>query len=430
MLSSDEIRVVDSVWDQIWSSGITNPMTILDVISTVLMSYHMDETAVSDLRKYADGGDAKRLAETLFGVRRHYGIESGAEIEQTDFWQDTSSISIALDNLTPIVDRSGDVVGDIFERVLSRLSSAGHFGQFRTPHHIVEMMVDMVRPRSGEVILDPACGTGGFLIAASNFINGGDGHFIGFEVDRTVARIATANMVLHHVKSGEIRRTNGLTEALYQRPDVILANPPFAGNVEAGVSRKVGLKTGKTELLFVASMMRNLKPGGRAAVVVPSGVLSSKSKAAMYLREMLLLDNHLEAVVELPANVFSPYTGVKTGILIWKNEDHAGRRTRMIRINHDGFSLDSRRIPSEESDLHEAIRAYNGENSNLSIDVSIADLRDESYNLTPSRYLPSVKEDRRDDVGGPQITEVIEEMSQLVDEISRSVREIRGLNNG
>lgn len=432
MLSADETKVVDSVWDQIWSSGITNPITVLDVIATVLMAYHVGDSDWRGLEEAAKTGNGSAVAQVMAKVRREHDIEPGAEIEQPEFWIETGLVASAIRSMAPILERSGDLIGDIFERVLSRLSTAGHFGQFRTPHHIVEMMVEIIDPCEGEIIMDPACGTGGFLLAASGHERrvSGDEQFIGFEIDRTIARIAQANMVLHGVQNSEIHIANGMTEDLNKRPDVILANPPFAGSVEPHVSRHVGLNSSKTELLFTASMVRRLKHGGRAAVIVPTGVLSSTARAASAVREILLLDNYLECVIELPANVFAPYTGVKTGILIWRNEDSRDRPTRMVRIENDGYSLDSRRTPTEQSDLQEAIDAYKGTPSSKAIEVSIEELQDAGYNLMPSRYLPSSGDSAAANGELPTPEEVLTRMRGLADEIKERLQRMGGLLDG
>lgn len=432
MLSVKEAKTVDSVWDSIWSSGITNPITVLDLISTVLLAYHSGGSTWVELEESAKSGNGDVVADVMAKVRRDHGIEPGAEVEQHEFWTETGIIASLIRSMKPVLERPGDLIGDIFERVLSRLSTAGHFGQFRTPHHIVEMMVEMIDPREGEMVLDPACGTGGFLLSASSHLSGGMAgeRFVGFEIDRTIARIAQANMVLHNVKNSQIRIANGMTEDLEARPDVILANPPFAGSMESNVSRQVGLSSTKTELLFTVSMIRRLKPGGRAAVIVPTGVLSSTSRAASAVREMLLLDNYLECVIELPPNVFAPYTGVKTGILIWRNEEPCARLTKMVRIDNDGYSLDSRRMPNGLSDIREAIDVYKGKTSKKSTKVSIGELQDAGYNLMPSRYLPSFSgpAKSKNELSTPE--DVLTTMQELATEVSARLQQMGRLLNG
>lgn len=432
MLSSQEVKVVDLVWDQIWSSGITNPITVLDVIATLLMTYHSGGDDWETLNESAVSGNGREVAAVIAKVRREHGIEPGAEIEQREFWNDTSIVVSSVRSMMPILERSGDLIGDMFERVLSRLSTAGHFGQFRTPQHIVEMMVEIIAPCGGETVMDPACGTGGFLISASGY--GRETlqrpEVVGIEIDRTIARIAQANMVLHNVEKSTIRIANGMIEETEKHPDVILANPPFAGSVEPRVSWHVGLNSAKTELLFTASMMRRLKPGGRAAVIVPTGVLSSNSNAARSVREMLLIDNYLECVIELPSHVFAPYTGVKTGILIWRNEDPRKRQTKMIRIENDGYSLDSRREPIELSDLQEAIEAFRGKPSRRMIEVSIDELREAGYNLMPSRYLPTADDSGVATLDLPTPEEILKEMRGLSGEIAGRLERMGRLLNG
>ena len=290
-----------------------------------------------------------------------------------------------------LLNSSGDIIGDIFEHVLAKLATAGTFGQFRTPSHLVDFLVHLIEPADGEIVMDPACGTGSFLINAANYrrSRGTGGQYFGFEIDRTVCRIAQSNLAFHSIENGNILHADGLIERTDVRPDVILANPPFAGSVAPEVKRTIGLQTNKSELLFLRTMIDRLAEAGRAAVIVPAGVLATNVNAGVSIREHLAEDMKLEAVIELPNNAFAPYTGVKTGILVWRNEKaHKDHQVLMVRVDNDGYSLDARRRPNEYNDLPGVLELIAGRNAdNPHARVSVGELRDTNYNLTPSRYI-------------------------------------------
>lgn len=394
-MAPDFRQAVDRVWDAIWSSGVTNPIVVTDLIGTLLMAAN-DDAQWSICLDAAQSGDSVGLANALTRVRRDYGVDAGSEIESGEFWRSTISAQRAMELLDPLVDNHAgvDVLGDIYEHVLARLATAGQFGQFRTPRHIIGFMVDIVRPGAGECVVDPAAGTGGFLVAAGTYREerGQSGTIRGTEIDRTVARIATANLRFHGISDARIENADGL---LPVRPDadVILANPPFAGSVSDAVASLYEVKTRKTELLFLEAMMNRLRPQGRAAVVVPTSVLTGGTAAARAIREALVKSHDLEAVIELPSGVFRPYTDVKTAILLWHRR-MPDDRIRMIRIDRDGFSLDQRRLPAEGNDLPAAIDLLAGNASALvaNVTVSLGDLIGSGFNLNPSRYVASPSE--------------------------------------
>ncbi|MFO7606711.1 MAG: N-6 DNA methylase, partial [Desulfurivibrionaceae bacterium] len=292
----------------------------------------------------------------------------------------------------------GDTKGDLYEYLLSKLTTAGINGQFRTPRHIIRKMVEIVDPRPDETIGDPACGTAGFLVSAMEYlletytspqavIENEDGSktytgdqlmpnmdhiqnkmFNGFDFDVTMLRIASMNLLLHGIDAPNIRYQDTLSNGFPdQFPefaddffDVILANPPFKGSldyedVHASLLSKV--KTKKTELLFVALILRMLKMGGRSATIVPDGVLFGSSKAHVALRKMLVDDNQLEGVISLPSGVFKPYAGVSTGILVFTK---GGKTTDVFYfdVQADGFSLDDKRTKIDENDLPDLISRW------------------------------------------------------------------------
>lgn len=427
MLAHDIRTDVDRVWDTIWSTGVTNPIVVSDLIGTLLM-VGVSPDRWARLRRSAVDNSAELIARELAEVRRSFGVDPGSEIEAAEFWLANHALVDAMDLIGPVIETYGDILGDIYEHILSKLSLAGHFGQFRTPRHIVEFMVEALGPKDGEVVADPSCGSGGFLVAASDYrkSQGRNGPEFGIEIDRTISRIALANVVFHGMQSGTILHGDGLTTKMPLAPDVVLANPPFAGAVSADVSRRYASGSNKTELLFVEAISKSLADSGRAAVVVPSGVITGGNGSARYVRKQLLEMNTLEAVVELPSGVFRPYTDVKTAILIWRNlRARAGSTVTMIRLRADGFSLDARRAPTSENDLPEALGALRGEPSELAVEVDPAEIVANGYNLNPSRYLLI-----RDDVLDkdlPTVSEALGLLKESVGEISLKLARIEEL---
>lgn len=416
-MSPDFRNAVDRVWDAIWSTGVTNPIVVTDLIGTLLMAANHDARWSLCLHA-AQSGDSSQLAVALAEVRREYGIDGGSEIESTEFWRSTVAAQRAMELLDPLVDSQAgvDVLGDIYEHVLARLSTAGQFGQFRTPRHIIDFMVEIIKPGEGECVVDPAAGTGGFLVAAGvhREREGVSGTIRGTEIDRTVARIATANLRFHGIRDAQIENADGLRRVAPDA-DVILANPPFAGTVSDEAASLYEVKTRKTELLFLEAMMNRLKPSGRAAVVIPTSVLTGGTGAARAIRETLVKSHDLEAVIELPSGVFRPYTDVKTAILIWhrrKPDD----RIKMIRIDADGFTLDQRRQPTSENDLPAAASLLAGDStaSVANITVSLGDLIGSGFNLNPSRYVAAPR-----DLTERQGVDSVEVMAELEASLGR-----------
>lgn len=404
MLTSDIRHEVDRAWDSIWSTGVTNPIVVSDLIGTLLMAGAASETW-DKLHEYAVDGTPEPIARLLSTVRRKYGLDAGSEIEAAEFWAADHSLVRTMDLIWPVIKAHGDVLGDIYEHILSRLSLAGHFGQFRTPRHIVDFMVEAIDPQNGEMVADPACGSGGFLVSTSDYRkrNGRRGSEYGIEIDRTIARIALANTVFHGMDDSTITHGDGLTQKMAVKPDVILANPPFAGAVGAEVAAKYASGSSKTELLFVEAIANALVDGGRAAVIVPSGVISGNNGAGRFLRQLLVEANTLEAVIDLPSGVFRPYTDVKTAILIWRNEASSSEsRTKMIRISADGYSLDARRLPVSDNDLPAVLDLLRGKEAEVSaVDVTADTLAEFDYNLNPARYI-TVRGFEQADEGNPE----------------------------
>lgn len=318
------------------------------------------------------GGDETTYAQHMAGAR--------LEISPALLARIVDSVSdLPLDNV--------DLSGDLYEYMLSKLSSSGQNGQFRTPRQIIDLMVAITDPKPGDKIIDPACGTAGFLVSAAEYVKQKypsvltdatdrrhfhHGMFAGYDFDSTMLRIGSMNMLMHGVESPDISYRDSLSEAGDADDNgfsLVLANPPFAGSLDyestsAALQRMV--RTKKTELLFLARFLKLLRPGGRAAVIVPEGVLFGSSKAHRAIREELVDRQKLDAVIKLPSGVFRPYAGVSTAILLFTKTDTAGDTDRVwfYEVTADGWSLDDKRsalLPDEKLGVTPAVALDAGE---------------------------------------------------------------------
>ena len=313
----------------------------------------------------------KTVADEVFPFLRTLGGDGStysAHMKDARFTIPTPQLlSRVVDMLDDIPMADRDTSGDLYEYLLSKIATAGVNGQFRTPRHIIKLMVDMTAPQPSDEICDPACGTAGFLVAAAEYVR--QEHpgvltdaaqrkhfhasmFHGYDFDATMLRIGSMNMLLHGVESPDIRYRDSLSEGASgdaEKYTLILANPPFAGTLDYESTSKDlqrVVKTKKTELLFVALFLKLLKPGGRAAVIVPDGVLFGSSTAHKEIRRMLVEDQKLDGIVKLPSGVFRPYAGVSTAILLFTKTNSGGTDdVWFYDVQADGFSLDDKRNP-------------------------------------------------------------------------------------
>ncbi|MGZ6131995.1 MAG: type I restriction-modification system subunit M, partial [Myxococcaceae bacterium] len=411
MITGELKSKIDRIWDAFWSGGISNPLEVIEQITYLLFIRRLDDLQTlaenrarrtgkplenptfqpgqADLRwsKFKDlepGVMHKVVGEQVFPFLRQLGGDGstyGEHMKDARFTIPTPALlSRVVDMLddVPMADR--DTTGDLYEYMLSKIATAGTNGQFRTPRHIIKLMVDMTAPQPTDEICDPASGTCGFLVAASEYVR--DTHpsvmtdevqrhhyhhsmFHGYDFDSTMLRIGSMNMLLHGVEQPDIRYKDSLSEGaageegLYS---LLLANPPFAGSLDYESTAKDlqrVVKTKKTELLFLALFLRLLKPGGRAAVIVPDGVLFGSSKAHKDLRRILVEDQKLDAVVKLPSGVFKPYAGVSTAILFFTKTNSGGTdHVWFYDVQADGFSLDDKRNPVEANDLPDVLARW------------------------------------------------------------------------
>jgi type I restriction enzyme M protein len=362
-------------------------------------------------------------------------------------------LSRVVDMLDDIPMAERDTNGDLYEYLLSKIASAGVNGQFRTPRHIIDLMVAMMAPEPRDEICDPACGTAGFLVAASEYVRrehpgvltntAQRSHFHtsmfhGFDFDSTMLRIGSMNMLLHGIEAPDIRYRDSLSEGVSddaERYTLILANPPFAGSLDyESTSKDLQriVKTKKTELLFVALFLKLLKPGGRAAVIVPDGVLFGSSTAHKALRRMLVEDQKLDAVVKLPSGVFRPYAGVSTAILFFTKTNSGGTDdVWFYDVHADGFSLDDKRNPIGANDLPDALTRWvyrrtserNRARTDQSFTVPKADIAAQGYDLSINRY----KEIVHDEVEHRPPLEIITDIEKLEAEIADGLAELKAM---
>ncbi len=396
---------IDQIWNAFWSGGVSNPLSVIEQITFLLFIKRLDELHTNEENKaemlridmerriFPEGSDDKGepynnlrwsrfknfearemmriVDEHVFPFLRQLGEEGssyGTHMKDARLGFSNPNLLAKVVQLLddiPMDDR--DTKGDVYEYMLGKIASAGQNGQFRTPRHIIELMVHVTAPTPQDVICDPAAGTCGFLVAAGEYLRDTypqmlrdpkqrehfhNGMFHGFDFDSTMLRIGAMNMTLHGVENPDVAYRDSLAEAHGEdtgRYSLILANPPFAGSLDYDSTAKdlqKIVKTKKTELLFMALFLRLLRTGGRAAVVVPDGVLFGSSKAHKDIRRMLVEDHKLEAIIKLPSGVFRPYAGVSTAIVVFTKTGVGGtENVWFYDMEADGLSLDDKRTP-------------------------------------------------------------------------------------
>jgi type I restriction enzyme M protein len=364
-------------------------------------------------------------------------------------------LSRVVDMLDRVQMEDRDTKGDVYEYMLGKIASAGQNGQFRTPRHIIKMMVEMTAPRPDDILCDPACGTGGFLVGVGEYLR--ETHpdlfmdkarlkhfnetlFNGFDFDNTMLRIASMNLLLHGIENPNIRYKDSLAEEHAgdeEKYTLILANPPFAGSLDADNCAKDLqriVKTKKTELLFLALFLRLLKPGGRAAIIVPDGVLFGSSTAHKALRKMLVEDQKLDAVISMPSGVFKPYAGVSTAVLLFTKTNSGGTdNVWFYNMQADGFSLDDKRTSlesgkQENNNIPDILARWKNRaeetgraRAEQSFMVPKGDIAEKNYDLSINRY----KEVVQDAVEHEKPEKILAELTALECEIQAGLSELR-----
>ena len=500
MITGELKNKIDSLWDIFAAGGIVNPLTVIEQITYLMFIHDLDdadnlkakECAMLGLPFESIFADEVEIAgrkvngKTLkwsvfhdFPAGRMYTVmqedvfpfiknlhtdKNSAYAKYMDdaiFMIPTPLVlSKVVDSLDVIYDlmskdQSADVRGDTYEYLLSKISQSGLNGQFRTPRHIISMMVQLMQPTPEDVICDPACGTSGFLITAAEYLKKyrkediffnkqKKDHFMnhmffGYDMDRTMLRIGAMNMMTHGIESPYIEYRDSLSDQNQDKGkySLILANPPFKGSLDYdSVSADLlkVCKTKKTELLFIALFLRMLRVGGRCACIVPDGVLFGSSKAHQAIRKMLIEDNRLEAVISMPSGVFKPYAGVSTGILIFTKTGHGGTdKVWFYDMQADGLSLDDKRTPIAQNDIPDIIERFQNrekeadrERTEKSFFVEKSEIAENGYDLSINKY----KKVEYIPVEYPPTSELLADLKQLEAEIAKGLTELEGMLNG
>ena len=483
MITGELKSKVDRVWDAFWSGGISNPLEVIEQITYLLFIRRLDDLhTLAEQKARITGTEEgfiftveqqelrwsrfkntepavmfRTVGDEVFPFLRALGGDGTTYSQHMKDARFTIPTPALLSRVVDMVDglpmQDRDTNGDLYEYLLGKIASAGVNGQFRTPRHIIQTMVELMAPTPADEIVDPACGTAGFLVAASEYLR--EKHpealldatqrehfhrsmFHGYDFDSTMLRIGSMNMMLHGVEAPDIRYQDSLSESASgdaAKYTLILANPPFAGSVDAdGIAKDLTrvVKTKKTELLFLALFLKLLKPGGRAAVIVPDGVLFGSSTAHKALRKALVDEQKLDAVVKLPSGVFRPYAGVSTAILFFTRTDSGGTDdVWFYDVRADGFSLDDKRNPVEANDLPDVLARWperaGTERERARTEQSFTVPKDEivaqGYDLSLNRYREIVHEEveHRDPL------DIIAEIEALNAEIEAGVAELKAM---
>ncbi|MBQ7120039.1 MAG: SAM-dependent DNA methyltransferase [Oscillospiraceae bacterium] len=493
MITGELKNKINSLWEVFWTGGITNPLDVVEQMTYLMFIHDLDET--DNLREKESlmlgiphksifsgeveiGGrmvDASQLKWSVFHdfpAAKMYSVVSelvfpfikslgGSGSGYAKYMDDAifkiptplmlDKIVTSLDGIYENMSKESenDTPGDIYEFLLSKIATAGVNGQFRTPRHIIDMMVKMMQPNPDDIICDPACGTGGFLVSAGKYLK--DNHkediffnkqkkdhymnsmFFGYDMDRTMLRIGAMNMMTHGIDSPIIEYRDSLSDQNEDKNkySLILANPPFKGSLDYDIVSADLLKTcktKKTELLFLALFLRILKIGGRCACIVPDGVLFGSSTAHKAIRREIIENNRLEAVVSMPSGVFKPYAGVSTAILIFTKTGHGGTgKVWFYDMKADGFSLDDKRSPLAENDIPDIIERFHNldkevdrEKTEQSFFVDKDDIVNNDYDLSINKY----KEVEYVPVEYPSTAEIMADLHELEMEITKGLAEL------
>ena len=466
MITGELKNKIDGLWDAFAAGGLVNPLEVIEQITYLMFIHDLDdadnlrakesemlglpyETIFSENVKIGerviDGTQLKWSvfhdypAEKMYGIMQEWifpfikSLHNDKESAYSKYMQDAIFklptpllLSKVVDSLDEIYDlmnhmQASDVRGDVYEYLLSKIAQSGRNGQFRTPRHIIKMMVELMKPSADDMICDPACGTSGFLVASGEWLKENrkeeiffdkdkkehymNHMFYGYDMDRTMLRIGAMNMMTHGIDNPCIEYRDSLSDqnSDKERYTLVLANPPFKGSLDyEAVSADLlkVTKTKKTELLFLALFLRILKKGGRAAVIVPDGVLFGSSKAHKQIRKEIIENNKLDAVISMPSGVFKPYAGVSTAILIFTKTGSGGTdKVWFYDMKADGYSLDDKRQEVSENDIPDIIDRFKNlegeterERTERSFMVDFDEIKANGYDLSINKYKEIVYE--------------------------------------
>lgn len=494
MITGELKNKIDSLWDIFAAGGLANPLDVIEQMTYLMFIHDLDEADNTHAKeavmlglpyksiftdsvrigdRTVDGSQLKWSVFRDFPAGRMYSVmqemvfpfiknlHGNKESAYSKYMADAIfklPTPLLLEKVVTAMDgiyeqmaqlKTADTRGDVYEYLLSKIATAGLNGQFRTPRHIIRMMVELMQPKPSDTICDPACGTSGFLVAASDYLKENcknevffnrqnkehymNRMFHGFDMDRTMLRIGAMNMMTHGVDNPFIEYRDSLSD---QNPDrakysLILANPPFKGSLDYDIVSADLLKvckTKKTELLFLALFLRMLKVGGRCACIVPDGVLFGSSTAHRAIRRELVDGNRLEAVISMPSGVFKPYAGVSTAILIFTKTGHGGTdKVWFYDMKADGFSLDDKRSPVADNDIPDIITRFrhldaeaDRQRTEQSFLVPRQEIVDNGYDLSINKY----KKTEYKPVEYPPTSEIMAQIRELEREISAAMDEL------
>jgi len=496
MITGELKNKVDSIWDTIWTGGITSPITVLEQITYLMFMKLLDdnqlkaEAGASALgvqlkkRVFGDGicvisenphveTDYRNLRWNVFhnfepgamftNVQNYVfpfikQIGEGKDTAFSRYMKDTVFLIPTPKVLAKVVDgidamdmNNKDIMGDVYEYLLGKIAAAGENGQFRTPRHIIRMMVELMKPTLDDKILDPAMGSAGFLLESSTYVSKHyekelmradksnyykTGMFSGFDTDQSMLRIGAMNMMLHGVEDPNIKYQDSLSGDNNERScyTLIMANPPFTGSVfqeEISKDLLALCKTKKTELLFLTLFTKMLEVGGRCASIVPDGVLFGSSTAHKAIRKELVENQKLTAVISMPSGVFKPYAGVSTAVLVFTKTNAGGTdKVWFYDMTADGFSLDDKRSPIAENDIPDIIERFNNleaenarERTEKSFFVDKKEIVDNDYDLSINKY----KKVEYETIEYPSSAEIIADIDRIEEEIASEMAELKKL---
>lgn len=495
MITGELKNKIDSLWDIFAAGGLVNPLDVIEQITYLMFIRDLDdsdnlrakESAMLGLPyesifakevkigdRTVDGSQLKWStfhdlpAATAYNIVQEWvfpfikNLHADKNSAYSKYMGDAifklptplllSKVIDSLDEIYGLMEamHDTDTKGDVYEYLLSKISQSGLNGQFRTPRHIIKMIVRMTDPKADDVICDPACGTAGFLVEAGEYLkenkkdeifydNRNRAHymnemFYGYDMDRTMLRIGAMNMMTHGISNPFIEYRDSLSDqnADKSKYSLILANPPFKGSLDAEIVSTDLLKvckTKKTELLFLALFLRMLKVGGRCACIVPDGVLFGSSTAHKAIRREIIENNRLQAVISMPSGVFKPYAGVSTAVLVFTKTGHGGTdKVWFYDMKADGFSLDDKRTPVQDNDIDDIVERFRNldketdrKRTEQSFFVDKQEIVDNDYDLSINKY----KETEQVKIEYPSTDEILADLNDLEDEIEKGIKELK-----
>lgn len=496
MITGEIKNKIDQIWDTFFVSGITNPITVLEQMTYIFFMKMLDDKQLQEednardfecelqnptflegqkwlnpetnqevlyesmrwsvFRNTSPELMFDMVRQNVFEFIKHIG--TGEESAYSRYMENAIFLIPNARTLTKVVDgvdaldmNNRDAMGDVYEYILGKMAASGTNGQFRTPRHIIRMIVDMMEPTPQDYICDPAMGSAGFLVEAVKYIkeNYGTAFYAaeeaqhiktslinGYDTDQTMLRIGAMNLMLHDVTAPEVAWRDSLSEQNEDQAcySLVMANPPFAGSLDKGNVNKKLLayaNTSKTELLFLAQFVRSLELGGRCASIVPDGVLFGTSKAHVAIRKEIVENQQLRAVISMPSGVFKPYAGVSTAVLIFNKTNCGGTdKVWFYDMKADGFSLDDKRSPIADNDIPDVVARFKNleaeaarSRKEQSFFVPVQDIIDNDYDLSINKY----KEVEREKVEYEPVKDILARLQQTEGEYVKGFEELKGM---